>query len=69
MKSLIDWLNENAPECAVEQKHLEEGSRERVYWHYGYATALRDVVELMTSRSPTSQKSGKPDSSNSHSLV
>lgn len=27
-----------------EQKHLIVGSPERVYWHYGYLMALKDVV-------------------------
>jgi hypothetical protein len=69
MRGLIGWSNENAPECTVEQKHLEEGSRERAYWHYGYAAALRDVIELMTRNLPTNQKSGKSDSSNLYSVV
>lgn len=33
-----------------EQKHLDEGSTERAYWHAGYASALRDVLELMESQ-------------------
>ena len=27
-----------------EQRHLDEGSAERAYWHAGYAQALRDVL-------------------------
>lgn len=46
-RALRGWITHNAPECFEEQKHLEEGSQERVYWHYGYMTALRDVVRLM----------------------
>ena len=45
---LREWLSANAPECFSEQKHLEEGSQERVYWHYGYMVALRDVVRLLS---------------------
>ena len=35
------WLKEHAPECFEEQKHADEGRRERVYWHYGYLVAMR----------------------------
>ena len=45
------WLLETAPECVTEQKHLNEGSQERVYWHYGYQVALADVLKLL--QSPT----------------
>ena len=48
---LTAWLKENAPACGVEQKHLEEGSQERVYWHYGYMVALRDTLQLLTGQS------------------
>lgn len=43
---LAKWLAENAPECS-DQAHLDEGTRERAYWHYGYLTALRDLRELL----------------------
>lgn len=45
---LKSWLEENAPEYLVEQRHLNEGTRERVYWHYGYMVALRDVLAFLT---------------------
>jgi hypothetical protein len=63
LKDLNNWLRENAPECFEQQKHLDEGSQERIYWNYGYTVALRDVIKLMTGNSPASQKSCKPDSS------
>ncbi len=44
---LREWLVENGQECFAEQAHLNEGSRERVYWHYGYLVALRDVLNLL----------------------
>jgi hypothetical protein len=40
---LQEWLEQHAPECAEEQRHLDEGTDERTYWHYGYLTALRDM--------------------------
>lgn len=32
-----------------EQKHLDNGSIERTYWHYGYVVALKDVVKALAS--------------------
>lgn len=29
-----------------EQRHLNAGSPERIYWHHGYLMALRDVHAL-----------------------
>jgi hypothetical protein len=41
------WLAENAVMCATGQKHLDEGTAERQYWHYGYLVALRDIQKLL----------------------
>ena len=46
---LTKWLEENAPDLD-EQRHLDEGSRERAYWHYGYLVALRDLRNLLRGR-------------------
>jgi len=35
-------------------KHLDDGSTERNYWHKGYASALRDVMELFSKSTRTS---------------
>lgn len=43
---LEKWLRENAPTCSEEQKHLDQGSAERAYWHHGYLSALRDILKL-----------------------
>jgi hypothetical protein len=47
---LAAWLRENAPNCADEQAHLDEGSDARVYWTYGYLVALHDALEILASR-------------------
>jgi hypothetical protein len=44
------WLVDTAPECFNEQKHIVKGTSERIYWHYGYLMALRDVHKRMTER-------------------
>jgi hypothetical protein len=46
----LEWLEENHPEVFKEQKHLDDGSVERAYWHYGYAVALTDMKKLIESR-------------------
>jgi len=40
-------------------RHLDDGSPERMYWHYGYAVALRDALRLITGRSDSD--SSKPN--------
>lgn len=47
MTNQCAWLADTAPQVTVEQKHLDEGSVERTYWHYGYMVALRDVLKLL----------------------
>lgn len=48
-EELAEWLKVNAPHCSREQRHLDEGTRERAYWHYGYLSALRDILALLSS--------------------
>lgn len=47
LKDIEGWLAENAPYVVADQKHLDEHSPERAYWHYGYMVALRDVLRLL----------------------
>lgn len=44
---LTDWLRDNAPYCAADQYHLDEGKPERAYWHYGYMVACKDILRLL----------------------
>jgi hypothetical protein len=48
---LNTWLAEHGPTCKSEQRHIEEGTVERVYWHYGYMVALRDALNLLKQNS------------------
>ena len=45
------WLMLHDPNCFKEQKHTQEPdgvpTPERIYWHYGYRTALKDVLEIL----------------------
>jgi hypothetical protein len=48
---LIAWLKREDPGCFSQQRHLREGTPERVYWHYGYLTAVRDTLRLFSQSS------------------
>ena len=50
IQELIKRKNEllkNAKEKGLtqEQKHLDNGTTEREYWHYGYAICLNDILK------------------------
>ena len=45
VRELDRWLDEQDVDVRIEQKHLDEGTRERIYWHYGYMVALRDALK------------------------
>jgi hypothetical protein len=51
---ILKQLDQCENACLKEQRHLDSGTAEQAYWHYGYAMALRDVLELLKSPS-TSQ--------------
>ena len=48
---LTQWLAQNAPDCEASQKHLDAGTVEQAYWHYGYLCAMRDVLAMINSTS------------------
>jgi hypothetical protein len=45
--TLTRWLDKHCPDCETEKAHLGEGSREQVYWNYGYLVALRDMLRKL----------------------
>lgn len=46
------WLDDKCPSVFIDQRHLNSGSNERDYWHYGYYIALRDVLGYVDKRDP-----------------
>jgi hypothetical protein len=56
IKGIREWLKTEAPECFVEQKHSEEGTQERIYWHHGYMMGLRDALRVFIGDSAVIQK-------------
>lgn len=47
MHSMREWMAEECPYVTVDQRHLDEHTPERAYWHYGYQAALGDVLALL----------------------
>jgi hypothetical protein len=36
-----------------EHVHADEGSRDRLYWHYGYFIGLKQALTMLSSRGAT----------------
>ena len=45
LEGIQRFVRENR-EILKAQKHLDEGSAERAYWHAGYASALTDILNM-----------------------
>src|SRR5262249_55507684 len=41
------WLREHHAGEIKSARHLDEGTAERAYWHFGYAAALKDALRLI----------------------
>lgn len=54
-KGIEEWLLKIRPLCFSEQRHLNEGTIERTYWHYGYMVALNDALTLLTGKGPITE--------------
>lgn len=50
-RDLLEWLADNAPLCQSEQRHLDGGTDEQAYWHFGYLIAIKDMLALLGSAS------------------
>ena len=61
IKGIREWLKKEAPECFTEQKHTEEGTQERIYWHHGYMMGLRDALRFFTGDCVSSQQNRTQD--------
>ncbi len=48
IEGLEDWLKAQGVDVKQEQSHLDLGTRERLYWHYGYLVGLRDSLSALT---------------------
>lgn len=45
IEELANWLQREDATRLVDQKHLDAGTMERLYWHLGYYEALNDVEQ------------------------
>jgi len=41
------WLKDNGRGCCSSQMHLSNGTTEQIYWHFGYFSALRDILNQL----------------------
>lgn len=62
MQCIRQWMADEAPYVAADQRHLDANSPERAYWHYGYQAALKDVLDLVEGRSNQEHRSGDTSS-------
>jgi len=46
-RELALWLDRESPYVQFDQRHLDAGSPYQAYWHLGYLSALRDVLDLL----------------------
>ena len=44
----FEWLKANAPDVLDERRLQYCGASEHIYWHYGCAMALRDVMRMLS---------------------
>lgn len=58
MQGIRQWMADEAPYVAADQRHLDAHTPERAYWHYGYQAALKDVLDLVEKYSNQEHRSG-----------
>lgn len=46
-KDLIKWLKINGRNCFKNQCHLLKNTTEKIYWSYGYLSAILDILKLI----------------------
>lgn len=51
--ALGEWLAAQGLDLRSDTAHEDEGSRDRLYWHYGYFMGLKHAQALLTSHGAT----------------
>ena len=46
--ALGEWLEAQGINVRSDTAHADEGSRDRLYWRYGYFAGLKRAMELLT---------------------
>jgi hypothetical protein len=52
VKGVHRWLEQNGRGCFDKQKHVRSGTKEEIYWRYGYMVALMDIQRFLAGKSP-----------------
>ena len=47
------WLASQGIDLRSDSAHADEGSRDRLYWRYGYFVGLKQALALLTHRGAT----------------
>lgn len=55
-----EWLDDEAPYAASDQKHLDAHTPERAYWHHGYQAALTDIIDMLNRAERTAGSGDTP---------
>jgi hypothetical protein len=50
---LGEWLAAQGLDPRDDDSHVDEGSRDRLYWRYGYFMGLKRALATLTSRDAT----------------
>jgi hypothetical protein len=50
---LREWLAAQGLDLQSDRAHEDEGSRDRLYWRYGYFIGLKHAQAMLTSRGAT----------------
>lgn len=48
LAELGQWLTAQGLDLTGDEAHIDEGSRDRLYWRYGYFTGLKQALEMLT---------------------
>jgi len=51
--ALGEWLTAQGLNLTADHPHRDEGSRDRLYWHYGYFVGLKNALAILTNRGAT----------------
>jgi hypothetical protein len=47
------WLAAQGLDLGGDHAHADEGSRDRLYWRYGYFVGLKEALAMLTARGGT----------------
>ena len=50
---LYDWVAAQGLDLRDDHAHADEGSRDRLYWRYGYLMGLQHALAMLTNRGAT----------------